>query len=393
MLIILMRSQAKDHGRDIHLWGPPCVCSIVGYNHCFEKLVATSKFPDFSPEPDYDSLLTATEVYEWIKSLPQAGPMFDSLQMATKKKEVTGSAWKTLIKQCWEELIEICESAARPAPLKLRLISSAAPSRTATEIIEDYDTLDAPCAKPILSLINDTDPIDLYWAIVLHELQRSDGCPTKRSCWATSARKKAKGCSGNEAHHLPMLDDFADWMADTDRMFAYEEDEDKPIDEVLSELVEKIKKEGDKPTSTGSKSRMANIAARGRRYTARAVNELAEAAFFDDRDLSAVERYTWAIGYDPTDAVYPAHRATCLLKMQCWAQAESDCCVALALAAGDAEATAANSPMAYLQRGVVRAHQEKFEGAKSGESKLSRPTCWSSSLNLLLTPRVRQRRL
>lgn len=114
-----IRSQAKDHGRDIHLWGPPCVCSIVGYNHCFEKLVATSKFPDFSPEPDYDSLLTATEVYEWIKSLPQAGPMFDSLQMATKKKEVTGSAWKTLIKQCWEELIEICESAAGPAALQL----------------------------------------------------------------------------------------------------------------------------------------------------------------------------------------------------------------------------------------------------------------------------------
>lgn len=79
--------------------------------------------------------------------------------------------------------------------------------------------------------------------------------------------------------------------------------------------------------------------------------------FFKDNLLNeAINCYTSAIQLDPTNAVYPANRAMCLIKQEKYAAAEIDCSTSIEL---DSKYT-----KAYHRRATARFKLGKFEEAK-----------------------------
>ena len=62
----------------------------------------------------------------------------------------------------------------------------------------------------------------------------------------------------------------------------------------------------------------------------KAMNE-ANVAFKAKKYDESIEKYTKAIELDPKDSTYPANRANVYLKMEKWAEAETDCDAALKL--------------------------------------------------------------
>jgi len=85
--------------------------------------------------------------------------------------------------------------------------------------------------------------------------------------------------------------------------------------------------------------------------------------FKNDCIDEAINCYTRAMDLDPTDVVYPANRAMCLIKQEKYAAAEMDCTLAIQLDK--------NYIKAYHRRGTARVKLQKYEDAlKDFESVL-----------------------
>lgn len=84
--------------------------------------------------------------------------------------------------------------------------------------------------------------------------------------------------------------------------------------------------------------------------------------FKDDLLNEAITCYTRAIEYDPTNAIYPANRAMCLLKQEKYAAAEVDCTLSIALDPKFSKS--------YHRRATARARLGRLEEARSDYEQL-----------------------
>lgn len=182
---------------------------------------------------------------------------------------------------------------------------------TLWETADEIDSLQLPRVKEAYEALCKLDGLDLWYTVVMRELEASSGL-----------LQQSKGKKTSRALATTMSGEY-----------------------------EKMKKENGKFKRTDRQSSAedeVDVYGVGvRKALARAIREQGNAAYAKGAYQEASEHYTKAMGYDSDEAVYPLNRAACMVKLARFFEADLDCSKAIALDASNHKA--------WFRRGVSKA--------------------------------------
>lgn len=288
-------SQSVRHGRNLKKFGPPCACSFSQCIGCLEKLVSNLSSSDPIPAPPIQPVDREDFIYTIVDLLESE----DSAACAT---------WQFGQNDDPKWLEDMADALQNMAD-------------TLWEIAKTIDPMELPCVKEAMASLCKLNGIELWYGIVIREVEASNG--------SADHRKGEKTV------------DFFPWN--------------------ISGEFEKMKRDNDKLIMP---SRIITDRKGGvedpfgitlRKALARAVREQGNESYKRGAYKEASNHYTKAMGYDDEEAIYPLNRAACLIKLSRFSEAEADCSKALSLDS--------NNHKAYFRRGVSRSGLGDLKGA------------------------------
>ncbi|PWN45194.1 hypothetical protein IE81DRAFT_320366 [Ceraceosorus guamensis] len=299
----LLCDLAVKHGRDLKTWGPPCACSFASCYTCLEALVESVKATPPTPPADIRPV-NVTDLITFVENTVCIGA-------APTQKWGKRDKWAARLEDLWNGMAEILWGIANAV-----------------------DPLELPQVQSALQTLTSLNGLDLFYTVVTRELEAAQ---THANGTAVAHAKPPK--NGIPCRMLtPSFPTSTTGILSAQYSRMIEEnralkEKEEPADKPLRALDDE---ERDRQTG-----------AEYRRALARAMREQGNNAHTASRYAEATEHYTRAMGYDPSESIYPLNRAACLLKLQRYADAERDCTASLVLNP--------DNPKAFFRRGIARA--------------------------------------